>query len=307
MKWPLLAGVLLAYAVSTWPPGGQQVFRSGIQTVLVDVSVMRGHTPVVDLSATDFSLTDNSVQQHVETVAAATIPLDISLVVDATHAGVLYGMGANASNWADVQRSVRQMAAALRADDRLRVLGFAADVVETRPMSPIGSNVESIAVATTGTFTNRYAITQALLTALTVPVAPDRRHVVILFALGSGRPTVALLEHLVPAARRADALLFAVLPPAHREEVTHRPFPFFPSETVIRDAVTQAAEATGGKTYLTGDIVGAFRDVLKEFRSSYMLRYTLEGVPPAGWHDIAVKIPSCPTCTVSARRGYMGR
>ena len=76
---------------------------------------------------------------------------------------------------------------------------------------------------------------------------------------------------------------------------------------LIRNTLTRAAEATGGKAYLTGDIVGAFRDALKAFRSGYVLRYTLDGVPSAGWHDIVVKVPRCPTCTIQARRGYVGQ
>jgi VWFA-related protein len=308
MKVAVLCGLMLASAIQAPPPEPRQVFRGGVQTVFVDASVAKDRTPVVDLRASDFVLADNGAPQQVEAVEDAAIPLDISLVVDTTRRGGLYGTGMNAADGADLQRSVRQMVTALGAGDRLRLLGFAENVVERRPMSPVDvSSIESISVAATETLTNRYAITQAVLTALTASVTPDRRHLVVLFALGSGRPTVQPVPYLVSAARRADVLLYAVLPPMHREQVTQRPFPFFPGEVVIREAVTQAAEATGGKAFLTSDIAGAFRDILKEFRSSYVLRYTLKGVPSAGWHDIVVKVPSCPTCTIQARRGYMGR
>lgn len=306
MRTTLVVGTILCASVAL-PPRGQQVFRSGVQTVFADVSVMKGHAPVVDLQARDFLLADNGARQQIESVAPTAIPLDVSLVVDATHTGVLYGTGANAANAAEVQRSVAEIARTLRIDDRLRVITFAAEVVESRTMSPVAPTAEPVSLAFTEAFTNRYAITQALLTALTAPVAADRRHVVVLFALGSGKATVTPLDHLVPVAERVDAILYAVLPPPHHEQVTNRPFPFYPSEMLIRDAVTQAAEATGGKAMPTSDIVGAFRDVLKEFRSRYVLRYTLEGVPPAGWHDIVVKVPMCPSCTVRGRRGYMGQ
>jgi VWFA-related protein len=308
MKGAVLCGLVLASAIQAAPPAPRQVFRSGAQIVFVDVVVTKGRTPVVDLRASEFVLADNGAPQQVEAVADAAIPLDISLVVETTPGSRLYGPGANATNATDVQRSVRQMVTALRPGDRLRLLGFEDRVVERRPMSPVdASTAESISIASTETFTNRNAITQALLTALTVPVAPDRRHLVVLFALGSGKPTVAPAPYLVSAARRADVLLYAVVPPMHKAEITNRPFPYYPSEIVVREAVTQAAEVTGGQVYLTGDIVGAFRDILKQFRSSYVLRYTLAGVPSAGWHDIVVKVPSCATCTIRARRGYMGR
>ena len=305
-----MVAALLACGALTAAQTGPQVFRSGVQTVFVDVSVLRGHVPVTDLSTTDFMVIDNGVTQRNEVVTDASIPLDVSLVVNASQVNLYYGVGGRTLGTSEeAQRNVRQIAAALRPDDRLGVVTFASDVIETRPMTPIGANPEKLSLASpmTDVLNSRYRLTEAVLTALTRPVAPDRRHLVVVFALGTGTPAVSPLDHLAPAARRADALLYAVLAPTHRESRTNQPFAFYPSEVVIREAVTQAAEATGGRAYLTGDIVGAFRDVLKQFRSSYVLRYTLAGVRPAGWHDIVVKVSRCPSCTIRARRGYMGQ
>lgn len=309
MKWMILAAVI-AGAASAAAQSGQQVFRNGVQVVFVDVSVLRGRTPFLGLRTPDFQLTDNGVAQPIELMTDAAIPLDITLVINATHVGAYYGVGGKTPGASyDAQHDVRQIAGELRPDDRLGVITFASDVAETRPMAPIGPHPELISLTNpmTDALNLRYRITEAVLTALSTPVAPDRRHLVIVFALGEGAPAVSPLEHLVPAAQRADVLLYAVLSPSHHEIRTNHPFAFYPSENVIHNAVTQAAEATGGKAYLTGDIVGAFRDVLKDFRSSYVLRYTLQGVPAGGWHDIVVKVPTCPTCAVRARRGYISR
>jgi hypothetical protein len=57
-----------------------------------------------------------------------------------------------------------------------------------------------------------------------------------------------------------------------------------------------------------GDAVGAFRRLFEDFRQSYVLRYTLAGVPSPGWHDITVRVVSknSQRYTVRARRGYYG-
>jgi VWFA-related protein len=309
VKSTVIAAALVAGAIAAPPQRAEQVFRSGVQTVFVDVSVLHGHTPVTDLDASRLTLTDNGALQHVEAVAREAIPLDVSLVIDASIATVYYGGTTKSVIYSDeVQRNVRQMATTLRPEDRLGVMSFGADVVQTRPMSTVGAYPGEISLAypAMDTMTDRYRITEALLTALTAPVAPDRRHLVVVFALNTGNAAIPMAEHLVPVARRADARLYGVLAPTHHEERTNLPFAFYPAEVIIRDAVTRATEATGGTAYLAGDIVGAFRDILKDFRSSYVLRYTLEGVPRAGWHDILVKVPSCPPCTIRARRGYMG-
>jgi hypothetical protein len=147
---------------------------------------------------------------------------------------------------------------------------------------------------------------QALLLALTTPVAADRRHIVLAFSAARGSLDVPSAAPLVSSAAHADALLYAVLnPPVY--DLGHVPFDSYPSEKPIREALIQAAESTGGKALLTSDIVGAFRGVLKEFRERYVLRYSVRGTPTRGWHNIAVTVPSCPSCAVHARRGYVGQ
>jgi hypothetical protein len=45
---------------------------------------------------------------------------------------------------------------------------------------------------------------------------------------------------------------------------------------------------------------------MEEFRTSYMLRYSPQGVAGAGWHEITVKIARPGKFDVRARRGYEG-
>ena len=272
--------------------------------------MLNGRTPVTGLSANDFVLTDNGATQRVESLGHAAFPLDVSLVVDATwFTQGRPGGEIGPAGTRELHRNAQQVVGLLGADDRLGVITYAADVVETRPMSLVGVTPDRINVTnpTTYVFSNPIPIAQALLTALTAPTPADRRHIVVLFSAAKLQAEVPLLEHLVPAARRADALLYAVLNLAEQAVDTHQPIPISSPEEMTRDALTEAAEAAGGKTYLTGDSVGALRNILKEFRRSYVLRYTLEGVPAPGWHDVVVKVPSCLQCTVRARRGYMGR
>lgn len=308
-----MKGILLRVIVVAAIAGGQQrgapVFRSGVQEVFVDVSVLSERSPLTTLDQADFVVTDNGKRQRVESVDAASLRLDVSLVLDATWftQGLAPGTGPSGSD--ELHRNARQIVALLRPEDRLGVITFADDVVETRPMSVVSSSPQEISFAnpTTYAVTQRFRAAEAVLTALTAPVSADRRHLIVLGSAARLKSSVPLEEHLLPAARRADALLYTVLSPPTRTAITNRQLPLLPSEVVTRQAMTAAAEATGGKAYLTGDIVGAFRDVLNELRTSYVLRYTLEGLPSAGWHNIVVKVPSCPTCTIRARRGYMGR
>jgi VWFA-related protein len=301
--------VLLAGATSIVFADHGQVFRSGVQLVLADVSVMKGRALLTGLTAGDFEVTDNGAIQHIESIHDVSMPLDVSLVVDATWLTLgLVGGQIGPSGTRSLLDNARQLAALLGPDDRLSVITFSNTVEETRPMSPIGSAPDEISLANTTTWSldERPRITRAVLTALTAPVAADRRHIVLAFSAARGALDAPSGKPLVEVAARADALLYGVLNPPVYDQA-HVPYEFHPSEIPIRDAITRASEATGGKTSLTGDIVSTFRSVLKEFRQRYVLRYSLHGVPSRGWHNIVVKVPSCPSCTIQARRGYMGR
>ena len=68
------------------------------------------------------------------------------------------------------------------------------------------------------------------------------------------------------------------------------------------------ARETGGSILPVGsdsDFAAAFRRILGEFRSAYVLYYTPRGVDARGYHTLEVKVK--PTdARVQARRGYFG-
>src|SRR5687767_2376249 len=76
-----LASVITATVVSGLAVNAQVVFRSNADEVLVDVSVMRGNSPVAGLTAADFVVTDNGVRQAVRDVSTNSGDIDVTLVI----------------------------------------------------------------------------------------------------------------------------------------------------------------------------------------------------------------------------------
>jgi hypothetical protein len=74
--------VTLAANAQTEAPQDKRVFRTGTDAVLVDVSVLREGKPVRGLTAADFELRDNQVEQQIDLVSADEVPVDVSLLVD---------------------------------------------------------------------------------------------------------------------------------------------------------------------------------------------------------------------------------
>ena len=59
-------------------PSPQAVFRTTANVVVVDTSVEVKGAAVSDLTAADFTLTDNGVVQRVETVDPRAMPIDVT-------------------------------------------------------------------------------------------------------------------------------------------------------------------------------------------------------------------------------------
>jgi hypothetical protein len=71
-------------------------------------------------------------------------------------------------------------------------------------------------------------------------------------------------------------------------------------------ALEDAVKRTGGTVRPLSDSFKAFADILEDFRSSYVLQYTPQGVSAPGWHELKVKVTRSGSFTIRARRGYSG-
>src|SRR4029079_6209898 len=74
-------------------------------------------------------------------------------------------------------------------------------------------------------------------------------------------------------------------------------------QTAFLDAV---ASATGGrviKADTLDNLTGAFDEILREFRTRYLLTYSPRGVDTPGWHRIELRVKGR-RAEISARAGY---
>jgi len=76
------------------------------------------------------------------------------------------------------------------------------------------------------------------------------------------------------------------------------------------DLLKEAAETTGGALHPPGVFVdrnaaAIFNKLYDDYRHSYIIRYSAEGVARDGWHEITVTTPKYPSYELHARKGYM--
>jgi VWFA-related protein len=325
-----IAAAVTVLAAQEPPP---QTFRAGTDVVMVDVSVRDGKLVVTGLSAADFVLTDNGVRQQIESVEATSVPLDVTLAVDVSgNPGMAWRTAAKASEVnAALQREVNQVASLLRPADRLRLLTIDRYVRQVWPFLPANALPPVRGLEMDGLASTHDALAAALLH----PVGPARRHVVIARTKGVDTISAVGAEALRAIAERSDARFHLVLMeealtndgqarawqcanlgqcwPTVRSWIPHRTGLIDDSEfhrvTRYGLLVKGGVEATGGAWHQASglsvpSLTGTFKTTFEDFRSSYMLRYTPQGVPRGGWHTISVTVPGRRSAEVNARRGY---
>lgn len=291
-RLPLACGLVCLAAAAL--PAAQVPFRSERTVVSVNVSVRSGNSPVADLTAADFRLTDNGARQSIDAVSIETLPIDLTLVIDTS-----------GSTGAGISRLIAEAASLsrrLRPADRFRLLSIDTLVHELVPLeSPAKQSWPRIVP-----FNGASAVYDAMFAGLVTPVEPDRRH--LLIALTDGLDTISALDvsAVRDAAERSDVLLHIV---AVSFDAAAAPVPpnWLPRRDVELNALQDAARRTGGDLHPAGQLgpgsLRAVNDAVDDFRSSYVLRYSPTITSP-GWHAIDVRVNRRGPSNVRARRGY---
>jgi hypothetical protein len=300
---PLVAFALVVSVGSGLAAQGQVVFRSNADEVLVDVSVMRGESPVTGLTAADFAVTDNGVRQSILEVSANSGDIDVTLVIQRETVlssvlldsqGQLAGLRGQAAegsiNAAEVQ--VRRL---VQPADALRILTADAEVKlggEPQPKSGRSSILDGLTAAM-----------------MLRPTAVGRRQLIIGLTGGTDDRSFVPERSRLNVALRTDAvvhiialgkgMLSFVLPNGKTGGTTY-------GVGVAAAPLRPIAEATGGRLYQVdpgSNVEKRLGPALEEFRRRYLLRYVPTGVTRSGWHDIVVTVPSG-KFEVRHRRGY---
>lgn len=289
-----LAGLILATVITAAIGlSAQQRFRTDVSVVTVNVAVRQNGSPVRDLRATDFVVTDNGESQAVELTPAGAMAADITLLVD-TSASMDATLEQTRGHLTDIAKQ-------LRHDDRLRVLTFADDVREVFGFRP-GGGSPPLDALTAGGWTSIY---DALSLAFIHRPTRERGHFIVAFSDGIDSSSTLDLPTLTELSKRSEAVLdlFVTIPRPLNQ--SRRAMPS--RQTPPRPPVSGVADLTGGDTRFvdtSDDIAKTFRDALNEYRRRYVLRYPMPTGSVGSWHTVSVDVKRQGQFDVRARRGY---
>jgi VWFA-related protein len=284
-------------AIAAQEPQTRPTFRATTDVVAVDVSVRDGRRAITGLTAPDFRLTDNGVPQTITDVSYGRLPIDVSVVLDVSDSvtGPLLDQ---------LRTAIRQLMSDMGADDRLRLIHFNMRVARVVDLTNDASAVDrAITQVRAGGGSSIYdAAAVALVSASAAPA--DRRQLIVLFSDGNDSTSFSTPRSLLQVAQRTNASMTFVLPDTlvtftTRIAVSSQAMRLAPYERVARE--------TGGAIYRSSqNLTPTFRRALEEFRSSYVLHFTPQGVERSGDHVLDVTVPRDDGYTIRARRGYFG-
>ncbi len=285
--------------------GAGQIFRAGVDAVLVDVLVTRAGRSVTGLTADDFTVLDNDVPQRIDLVLLEEVPITVFLVLDTS--GSVRGRP-----FVQLRAAAEAAAAALRPDDRVGLMTFSDNVqLVLQPEALPATLPAALRRIRAGGGTALYDATFA---AFALREQTIGRTLMLVFSDGDDTASWLDPRDVLRTAQHSDVVVYGVKlnrvtgdsrvrenRAAARQWFTTEP-PFFRSEYLGR-----LVEDTGGSVFVAEDIGRlrtVFSQVISEFRSRYLLTYAPTGVEQGGWHELDVRVRGRGR-KVQARRGYL--
>lgn len=265
-------------------PGMAQVFRAQVDVVRLDVSVTRGETPVGGLTTADFVVTDNGVEQSIESVTAERAPLQVQIAFDASSS-------VSGRRLRSLLAAVGRVFEALRPGDRVGVMTFSHRLQVMVPMTDdlVAARTALANVKADG----QTALRDAVALSLTLAEGQEARGLVLLFTDGEDNSSWISDEGVLELARRAEAIVHVI---NVNSRLTFEPNPL----------IARLVQTTGGREFKASsdDDLGRFALAgFGEMRSRYLLTYVPKGSPRPGWHEVKVRLRNREG-TIKARPGY---
>ena len=312
--------VAVAISIGLTAIATAQVFRSGVDGVSVVVSVREGNKPVRGLTAADFHLTDNAVPQRISSVSAEKVPLDLTLLLDLSSS-------VDGPQLQRLKSAIADTAELLRPDDRIRLITVSQVLRQVFAFQPRSSSLPLDSLRAEGA-TSLY---DGMAATMMRPADAGRRQLVVAFTDGRDSTSIVDEKTTYEIARRSDAVVSIVVPVDTAQTAASRRLaqrntldslsgagnlsvngrgPGAVGPDGVPTALTQLVAPTGGLVIglgTTDSISRVFRATLEDFRASYVLQYTAEGVATEGWHELSVAVRKRGRYDIRARKGYMGR
>jgi Ca-activated chloride channel family protein len=204
-----LAGCVCLLVIASTAAEHAQQFKSGVAMVALSVSVTDGRgCNVSGLSAENFAVYEDGVQQPVSLFGSDRVPLDVAIVLDTS--------GSMASLLPLVKHGARDLLARLREGDRATMIEVKRGVEVrrelTRDLASVGSAIDAVgASGTTALYDGLYLSLRQF--ERERRLHPElRRQALVLFSDGYDTTSHLGFDEIAGVARSADVAVYTITP-----------------------------------------------------------------------------------------------
>lgn len=296
--------VVLAHPIAGQPPAEQPaqppVFRSGASLVAVNVTVTGPDQRfVTGLSAGDFAIYEDGIQQEVRFFESAHVPMDFIILID-TSSSMRHVMDM-------VHRAAIGFVSNLRDGDRGAVVAFSDRVEVMQPLTgdraQLGQAIRST-VAKGGT-----ALYNAIYVSLkefgraAQQEGEIRRQAIALLSDGDDTASLIGFDDVLETARRSGVSIYPI---ALQSEFTYEGRGHF-SESQF--SMRTLARETGAQAFFptkAAELSGIYTAIAEELSNQYSIGYASSNMRSDGrFRRIIVRVPTRPDLRPRARAGYI--
>jgi Ca-activated chloride channel homolog len=294
-----------SFGVAVWLGGAAaaglsaQVYRSGIDTVMLSVSVTDGKgRPVSMLDQSDFQVFEDGILQEISVFARDPQPIALSLLLDS-------------STSMEDQLGVAQEAAIgfarrLGPRDVAQVIDFNNDTqirqTFTHDVPALEMAIRRIrAGGSTALYTALY-IAMSELTRVGSDLESIRRQAIVVLSDGENTEGPKYYDDVADLAKRSDVTIYAI---GLRERSSDEPRKFSQADFALRTL----SQLTGGRVFFVEDarqLPSIYTQIADELATQFVIGYTSKNPKRDGaWRQVNVRV-SRPETTARSRSGYFG-
>jgi Ca-activated chloride channel family protein len=300
----IAAGVLAASAAAgvaaQAPQPVQPSFRTGVELVSLNVTVMEGTRYVTDLEQKDFNVFEDGVKQDVTFFNKTNLPIALALLLDTS--------ASMDTKLPTAQEAAIGFARRLRAQDLAEVIDFDNRVTVLQNFTNGAQELETaIRRTSAGGSTSLYNAIYIALKDLKKVVAKNteeiRRQAIVVLSDGEDTSSLLPFEEVLDLAKRSETAIYSI--GLRDNDAGSGSKLFKEAEFVLR----QFSQQTGGRAFFPNQLAelnGIYSQISDELSSQYTVGYTSKNPRRDGaWRRVVVQTARANTAT-RTKQGYFG-
>ena len=300
MKIALSVAAAVSAATIVAAQAPQPSFRSGVELVSLNVTVMEGTRYLTDLEQKDFKVFEDGNEQDVTFFNKTNLPIALALLLDTS--------ASMDTKLPTAQEAAIGFARRLRQQDLAEVIDFDNRVTVLQNFTNSAQDLETAirrtsAGGSTSLFNAIYIALKDLKKAVARNADEIRRQAIVVLSDGEDTSSLLPFEEVLDLAKRSETAIYGI---GLRDNEAGNGSKLFKEAEFV---MNQLSQQTGGRAFFPrqlAELNGVYGQISDELSSQYTVGYTSKNPKRDGaWRRVVVRTTRPGTAT-RTKQGYFG-